>query len=355
MRRAIILSGVLLFLLSTLLITLAFAQTAQQTTPAAADSGRLLANRAFILDFGQYAKKIQAQIEKTNKLVEERNKTVPKRGLPSENFQMKYEDWSLDKWTVQLNSSAAHILNNVLSYATNYPSKYWQDNFKQLYNGHRIAGMDDASTSDVLAVRIHFPSHRQNCWAKIMPPFEFNAYDEDGNVANEFNGVINNVGQIQSVSVWVKGRNYDFGFAARLKDRDGIEREYFFGSLLFDNWRELTWVNPNYIENPRDRILERLPLYPIYPPYIRFTSFVVYRQMDVFGGDFVMYIRDLKMAYDKAIPDEDEDIDDEKVWGILAKARSEEKEVELQKLAEKRYLLEQEQARMQRARDTGAP
>ncbi|MDR2734992.1 MAG: flagellar filament outer layer protein FlaA [Spirochaetota bacterium] len=348
MRKAIILSGILLLLLSTLLITLAFAQT---TT----EPGRLLANRAFILDFGQYPKRMQAQIEKTNKQMEERNKQVPSRGLPSENFQMKYEDWAPDKWSVQLNSSAAHILNNVLSYATNYPSLYWQNNHKQLYNGQKIAGFDEAATSDVLAIRIHFPNNRQNCWAKIMPPFEFNAYDELGEVANEFNGVINNVGQIQSVSVWVKGRNYDFGFAARLKDRDGIEREYFFGSLLFDNWRELTWINPNYIENPRDRVLERLPLYPIHPPYIRFTSFVVYRQMDAFGGDFVMYIRDLKMAFDKAIPDEDEDIDDEKVWGILAKARSEEKEREIQKLAEKRYLLEQEQAKLQRARDTGAP
>ena len=260
----------------------------------------------------------------------------------------------MDKWSVQLNSSAAHIINRVLSYATNTASEFWRTRYTQLYSGQNIAGFaEEGVTSNVLAVRIHFPTHRQNCWAKIMPPFEFNAYDETGALANEFNGVVGNVGQIQSVSVWVKGRNYDFGFAARLRDRDGIEREYFFGSLFFDNWRELTWINPNYIENPRHRILQRLPLYPVHPPHIRFSSFVIYRQMDAFGGDFVMYIRDLKMAYDKAIPeDEEQDIDDERVWGILAKARREEQERQLQRLAERQYPLEQEQARLESIRTT---
>lgn len=347
MRKAMILSGIVLFVLSTFLVTLVFAQE----TAATAEQGRLVANRAFIIDFGAYAKRMQAQIEKNNQQMEERSKVAPTRGLPTENFKMEYADWSPDKWFVQLNSSAAHILNNVLSYATNYPSEYWSKNHKQIYDGQKIAGFEEGATSDVLAVRIHFPTIRQNCWAKILPPFEFNAYDDMGDVANLYNGVIDNVGQIQSVSVWVKGRNYDFGFAARLRDRDGIEREYFFGSLLFDNWRELTWLNPNYIESPKFRVLERMPLYPIHPPHIRFTCFVVYRQMDTFGGDFVMYIRDLKMAYDKAIPDVVEpDIDDEKVWGILAKARREEKEREMQRLAERKYLLEQEQAKLENTR-----
>lgn len=347
MRKAIILSGIVLFVLSTFLMTLAFAQQTTATT----EQGRLVANRAFILDFGQYEKRMQAQIEKSNRQMEERARVVPTRGLPTENFQMNWEDWSLDKWIVQLNSSSAHILNTVLSYATNTSSEYWNRNHGQIYGGQRIAGFDEASTSQVLAVRIHFPTIRQNSWAKIMPPFQFNAYDDLGDIANEHNGVVENVGQIQNVSVWVKGRNYDMGFAARLRDRDGIEREYFFGSLLFDNWRELTWINPNYIESPRHRILERIPLYPIALPHIRFSCFVVYRQMDTFGGDFVMYIRDLKMSYDKAIPEEDEvDIDDEAVWGILARARREEKERELQRLAERRYLLQQEQAKLESTR-----
>ena len=351
MRKATIITGIVLVAACMFLMTLAFAQTTTATT----DQGRLVANRAFVIDFGQYAAKMQAQIDKNNKLMEERNKSAAaqKRGLPTEEFKMEFSDWSLDKWEVELNSSAANILNNVLSYITNVKSDYWKKYYNQYYKGQRIGGYDEKSTEDVLGARIHFPTHRQNCWAKIHPPFELNAYDEKGDLANENNGIVDNVGQIKSVSVWVKGRNYENGFAVRLKDREGIEREYFFGNLLFDNWRELTWVNPNYIENPKDRVIARLPLYPRSRPYIKFTAFVIYRQMDSVGGDFVIYVRDLKLAYDKAIPDDEEtDINDEKVWGILSKARLEEKDREMLKLAERKVLLKQEEAKLRNTKAT---
>ena len=56
-----------------------------------------------------------------------------------------------------------------------------------------------------LVFRIHFLTHRQNCWAKIHPPFEINAYDDKGGLANTNNGIVDNVGQIKNISVWVKG------------------------------------------------------------------------------------------------------------------------------------------------------
>jgi len=347
MRKATRIAGIVLVASCMLFMTLAYAQTTTATT----DQGRLVANRAFVIDFGQYKTKMQAQIDHNNKLMEQRKANAVKRGLPTEDFKMEFSDWALDKWEVELNSSAASIMNNVLSYVTNVDSPYWKKNYSQYYKGQRIDGYNEASTGDVLGVRIHFPTHRQNCWAKIHPPFEINAYDEAGKLANTNNGIVDNVGQIKSISVCVKGRNYDNGFAVRLKDREGIEREYFFGSLMFNNWRELTWVNPNYIENPKDRVLQRLPLYPRSRPYIKFTSFVIYRQMDAVGGDFIVYIRDLKMAYDKAVPDDidKDDFQDEDVWKILSKAREEEKEREMLRLAERKTLLKQEEAKL---RDT---
>jgi len=70
--------------------------------------------------------------------------------------------------------------------------------------------------------------------------------------------------------------------------------------------------------------------------------------MDSVGGDFVLYIRDVKMAYDKAIPDDidKDDFQDENIWGILSKAREEEKERELLRLAERKTLLKQEESKL---------
>ncbi|HOG64205.1 MAG TPA: flagellar filament outer layer protein FlaA [Spirochaetota bacterium] len=347
MRKATRIAGIVLLAVCMFLMTLAYAQTVDAT---GSQSGRLVANRAFVIDFGQYESRMKAQIERNKKLIESRTNASAARGLPTEKFTMEASDWALDKWEVELNSSASSIMNNVLSYVVKVGSPWWLNNAKRIYSGMagKLEGYNETPASNVLGVRIHFPTHRQNCWAKIHPPFEINAYDDKGGLANTNNGIVDNVGQIKSISVWVKGRNYDNGFAIRLKDREGIEREYYLGSLLFDNWRELTWVNPNYIENPKDRILQRLPLYPRSRPYIKFTSFVVYRQMDSVGGDFVLYIRDVKMAYDKAIPDDidKDDFQDENIWGILSKAREEEKERELLRLAERKTLLKQEESKL---------
>jgi len=328
--------------------TMTYAQTANTTS----SQSRLVANRAFVIDFGSYRSKMDASIKAENALLKKKQ-AGPKKGLPTENYVVDLQDWVMDKWQVTLNSSASSIFNNVNSYITNVPSNYWKKNHTKYYDGQRIKGYDAKSTSYVLGVRIHFPERRQNCWAKIKPPFAINAYDSDGKIANENNGVVDNVGQIKSVSIWVKGRNYKNSVAVRLKDRKGTVSEYHFGALHFDNWRELTWVNPNYIENPKDRIITRIPLYPRSRPFVKLDSIVVYRHMDDVGGDFVMYVRDIKIAYDKAVAEDDkQDINDEAIWGILAKRRDKEKNVELLKLAEKKTLLEQEKAKLMKAKAT---
>ncbi len=322
--------------------TLTFAQTANTTS----SQSRLVANRAFVIDFGSYRSKMEASIKVENALLQ-KNKSGRMRGLPTEDYKVELKDWTMDKWTVDLNSSSSSVFNSVNSYITNVPSNYWKKNHTKYYDGQKIKGYDAKSTDNVLGVRIHFPERRQNCWAKVMPPFAINVYNSEGKIANENNGVVDNVGQIKSVSIWVKGRNYKNSVAVRLKDRKGTVREYHFGALHFDNWRELTWVNPNYIENPKDRIITRIPLYPRSRPFVKLDSIVVYRHMDDVGGDFVMYVKDIKLAYDKAVADDDkQDINDEAIWGILASRRDKKKNRELLKLAERKTLLEQEKRKL---------
>lgn len=332
----------------------------------AIEPGRLVANRAFIIDFGAYETRMSNTIQENMAEWQKNQKDKKvKTGSPLEhsNFQMSPRDWMLDRWEVELNSSASSVLNNVLSYVTNVNSSNWATAHES-YKGQRIQGYDENVSkfytqdgnkgASVLGARIHFPHHRHNCWAKIKPPFELSAYSHSKKPANEFNGVVYNVGQIKSVSVWVKGRNYPYNLAVRLKDRDGVVREYYFSDpLAFDNWRLLTWVNPNYIENPRDRLLTRLPLYPKSMPYVKFMCFVIYRQMDQIGGDFVIYIRDLKIEYDKAIDDSDKkDIDDESVWGILKARQAKDRKREMLRLSEKKALLERERRKLENIKTT---
>ncbi|MCK5268920.1 MAG: hypothetical protein KAR07_12140 [Spirochaetes bacterium] len=352
MRKAALLAGVICIIFLVASYTLAQGTTTTTTTTG---GGRLVANKAFLLDFGSYQKLVSAQVKKNNDQVNERmkNRKTYYTGLPIEKFKMEASDWQLDKWGIELNSSASSVLNIINSYVTNVKSKFWADRHKKYYGGQKIGGYNADSSSDVLGARIHFPTLRQNCWAKIKPPFDIYAYDEQGNVANAYNGVVDNVGQIKAISVWIKGRNYQNGFAVRLKNRLGNEVEYYLGTLYFDNWRELTWLNPNYIENPKDRTLIRLPLYPRSRPFVKFSCFVVYRQMDMPGGDFVLYVRNVRLTYDKAVADDaGDDINDEKVWGILAKARQKAKVIELSKLAERKVLLQQERAKLKKTKTT---
>lgn len=347
MRRANFVAGILV-VFCLMLTSLAFSQTSNTNT----DTSSLVANRAFLIDFGMYAKRIADQMKKNEDIKKQKQGQSALTGLPTENLKVTASDWTLAKWEIELNSSASSVRNNVLSYVTNVSSGYWSNNFKTIYKDTNIEGYSATADSTVLGARIHFPVHRQNCWAKIHPPFEFNAYDDNADVANQYNGVLDNVGQIKAISVWVKGRNYKHKLAIRLKDRENVEKEFMMGVLYFDNWRELTWINPNYIDQIKDRVLSRVPLYPRSRPFIKFACFVVYRQMDMLGGDFVIYIRDVKVQYDKAVQDEDKDINDEKIWGILAKRRQAAKNREMLKLAEKKILLQQEKAKLKKARTT---
>jgi hypothetical protein len=46
------------------------------------------------------------------------------------------------------------------------------------------------------------------------------------------------------------------------------------------------------------------------------------------GGDFVAYVKDVRLLYDKAVLEPVHDIDDESIWGIVGKRESDRKRIE---------------------------
>ena len=246
----------------------------------------------------------------------------------------------LRNWLVKIKSSALRIRHIVDSQCLDVESNYWKK---------KSGGKE----STVLGVRVHFPKTRQNDRALIKPQFRFHVYDRKGRFTNLSNGVVGNVGVIKSISVWVKGRNYPYKFSMRMVDDKFKTREYYFGTLFFNNWRHLTWKNPNYIDKVKDRIIIRKPMYPKDIPYLWFKEFVVYRQMDQLGGDFIMYIKGTTMVYEKyAETIADPDIDDEKIWKIMQKRALKRMEHEQRKLADKADIYRREFGRLKGKKTT---
>jgi hypothetical protein len=89
------------------------------------------------------------------------------------------------------------------------------------------------------------------------------------------------------------------------------------GYLNFDGWKTLSWNNPQYIADVRNRELRVFPLYPKSVPFVKFDGFIITRDAATEGGDFVTYFKDVKIQYDRAVLDVGTDIDDESVWGII--------------------------------------
>lgn len=231
------------------------------------------------------------------------------------------------------------------------------------YTREAVVSKDAKQYADktVLGVRINFPLEPFNSWARITPPFEIPSFEAKADVAADgtitpragasddpvnarlsrfegtYNaetkiqtalGVVKNVGVIKSVAVTVKGLNFPHGLSLILKDQDANEQVIFMGYLNFDGWRELRWDNPQYIKDVRNRELRVYPMYPKTSPMVKFGGFVISRDAAHEGGDFVAYLKDVKVLFDKAIIDPVTDIDDEAIWGIVGTKEAERKRFE---------------------------
>jgi hypothetical protein len=243
-----------------------------------------------------------------------------------------YKDYLLDNWRVDLNETSQSTENKIYSYAKSVASQRFDT---------------------TLGIRVHFPKWANNSYVVVKPPFPIKIYDENGQYANAENGVMPNVSEIKTLSIWVNGRNYRYGLSIRLLDRLNVMHEYFMGWLYFDGWRKLVWDNPNYTEKVSAKTLTREPLYPFDIPFMTFDSLVIYRPSDQIGGDFVCYFKSIDIEYSPFVVDTTltEDIKDEEVWGIITTQARKKRDIEDKRFVEDLYLYQQEKRRIQAAKD----
>jgi len=259
---------------------------------------------------------------------------------------------ALNNWQVTLASSARSIANQSVTMTKEAVTTATARQF----NG------EDMSNKKILGVRIHFPTEPYNSWALIQPPFDIPAYADKDTLQNgqlvvaeadkgkgeKFNGygVVKNVGVLKSLSITVYGSNYPNGLGVVVEDQDGNQQTMFMDYLEFDGWRTLTWNNPNYISDVRNRELRKYPLYPKGEPFLKLDGIIVYRDGAEPGGDFVTYIKDIRITYDKAILDTTRDINDEAIWGILQQRAEARRLAELKRLGNVQVLRFIEQQKM---------
>jgi len=197
----------------------------------------------------------------------------------------------------------------------------------------------------VMGVRVNFPVDRFHSSATVKPPFEIPAFevDADGNVGpSRFQdglGVAHNVATIRSIAVSVYGMNFPHSLSVILLDERGNRRIVPMGTLNFDDWGVLTWNNPAYVQEVRNRDLRLVPIYPDSRPFVKFGGFEIRRDAAHQGGDFVTYFRDVKMIYDRAVLDVDNrDIDDEDIWGIISDRERDRMVREMERFGNKQIL-----------------
>lgn len=273
-------------------------------------------------------------------------------GFTAEEKAMMKTSLSLDNWEVQLASSSSTVFN--LAHSTTKEVPVRED-------AKRFAG------ENVLGIRVHFPTEDFNSWAMVQPPFEIPFYmrktdvQEDGTLVpdpedtqrTKFDGygVVKNVGVIKQISMNVLGLNYPHGVELVLKDQNNELKSIFLGYLYFDGWRTLTWQNPNYISEVKDRELRRYPLYPKATPAVKLMGIRFLRDAESVGGDFISYIKDVNITYDKAVLTLDMDVNNEDVWGILEQREESRRTSEFERLGELQVLRTLERKKMHQVQE----
>jgi hypothetical protein len=336
------------------------------------------ADEAVLIDFSLLKSDIVADPVNQGKFLENRNTMMDFSGTAGASYteeQKKQMRTSLAirNWDVLLASSSRSNLNQSLSMTA---EAQIDKNAKQFPD------------KSVMGFRIRFPVADYNSWAKVMPPFTIPAFEPKASVDDQgiitpakdqgtdpanarlsrFEGqydantkittalgIVKNVGVIKSVAVTVKGLNFPHGLSVVLLDSDGNEKNIFMGYLNFDGWKELRWDNPAYVQDIRNRELRVFPLYPKTTPMVKFDGFIVTRDAANEGGDFVAYIKDVKILYDKAILEPVRDIDDEAIWGIVSKKEAERKSMESKRFGSTQVLRYLEKMKQENKSDFTPP
>ena len=308
-------------------------------------AGAVFAEEAILIDFSKLTADIvsdqQGNPTQNRQTVMDYGQVAGNSFTPEQKSVMK-TSLAITNWDVVFSSSSRTIASVSNTYTREAPSKQWDT---------------------VMGVRVHFPVENFYSKATIRPPFEIPAYEPQANVDDEGNiqpsdsngitgpsrfedgfGVVKNVGTIRSIAVNTYGLNFPHGLNILLIDSMGNEKTIFMGYLNFDGWAELTWNNPQYIMDVRNRELRLYPLYPLSTPFVKFAGFRIDRDADKVGGDFIGYFKDVKVIYDKAVLDTDRDIDDETLWSIIRDRETAKKNFEMERFGHSQILryLEQE-------------
>jgi len=203
------------------------------------------------------------------------------------------------------------------------------------------------SFGSVLGVRVSFPNHDYNSYAEIFPPYEIPVYNEQKIDFSQGLGVVKNVSLIKSISINVYGRNNPHELILLIKDQSGFVREINFGSLEFSGWKKLTWENPSYMIDVKDRELVSVPDYPSNgAAYVKFYGFILKRNASVSSGDSIFYVKDISMIFDRANISTDSDFDDDSIWKIVEERELSRNKEEMIRIAKKMQLIRLEQLRM---------
>jgi len=323
-------------------------------TIALVTAGMLIAEEAVLIDFSKLTADMRVKVDANDqdKDFNQNRHTVMDYGqiaggtFTGEQKALMKTSLAIANWDVVFNSSSRTIANISNTYTKEAPSKAF---------------------GTVMGVRVHYPVDYSYSKATIKPPFEIPAYepmaevDDDGVIQSSDSdgitgpsrfedgyGVLKNVGTIRSVAINAYGLNFPHGLNVILIDNEGNEKVCFMGYLNYDGWAELTWNNPQYIFEVRNRDLRLYPLYPVSNPFLKFGGLRLDRDADRAGGDFVTYFKDVKIIYDKARLDTERDIDDENIWKIINTRETQKKIFEMERFGHNqilRYLDSQMQAK----------
>jgi hypothetical protein len=266
---------------------------------------------------------------------------------------------ALDEWRVELASSSQTVARMSKSFCVEAQTGPNADP----YNG------EEMKSRTILGVRILFPESTFNSYAIIKPPFEVQAYQDkitwNDDLSHEVQendigagemfdgiGVLKNVGDIKKIATTVYGANYPHGLEIILQNEMYEQHSYHMGYLDYEGWNTLEWENPNYIESVKNRTLKKYPLYPREEPYQKFIGYIVYRDANTLGGDFIVYFKDVVLTYDQAIrKTESPQIEDEKIWHILADRTESRRDAEYKRLGARQLLETIEREKMHPAEE----
>ena len=312
------------------------------------------ANEAVLIDFSLLAADFPPDnpIENSRTIIDYSDKSGTSYS-DEEKAAMK-TSLAINNWEVKLASSARRIINQSLTFAREVPV---------LETARRFAG------EKVLGIRVNFPNESFNSWASIKPPFEIPAYermssiDANGNLVvdmtdrhgdkfTEGYGVVKNVGILRTVTMNMYGSNFPNAVEVVLKDHNNREQVIFLGSMNFEGWRTVTWRNPNYITDVRQRDLFPTPLYPRATPFVKISGINIKKDAMQEGGDIITYIKDIIITYDRALSELERDIDEEAVWGIMTAREEARRTAEFERLGTIQVLRYLEQRRMHVDTDT---